>query len=93
MYEDITYDLTWRHKFDPRWSARAGFRIYAGDWQGPVNRDDWIFTPSTGLTWVPHPKVNADLAYSYDWVESQVPNTEAREFTRHLVALSLKYTF
>ena len=72
---------------------RAGFRAYAGDWQGPVNREDWIFTPSAGVTWKPHPKVSADLGYSYDWVESRIPNTSGREFTRHLVLLTLGYKF
>jgi len=93
MYEDITYDLTWRHRWHAHWSSSAGFRIYAGDWQGPVNRDDWIYTPSIGVSWTPLAKVSADLAYSYDWVDSQVPNTEGREFTRHLVSLNLKYEF
>jgi hypothetical protein len=94
MYEDLTLVITWRHTFDPEWSARAGFRAYAGDWQAPVDREDWIFTPSVGVTWKPHPKVNTDLAYSYDWVESRasVPRP-GREFTRHLVLLTLGYTF
>jgi len=93
MYEDVTYDATWRHQFDPRWSARAGFRIYLGDWQGPVNREDWIYTVSGGVAWAPLPKVTAELGYGYDWVDSKVPNTAGREFTRHLVALNVKYAF
>jgi hypothetical protein len=93
MYEDITYDVTWRRQFDPQWSARAGFRIYVGDWQAPVNREDWIYTVSAGLAWAPVAKVTAELGYAYDWVESRVPNTVGREFTRHLVALNVKYAF
>jgi hypothetical protein len=93
MYEDITYDVTWRRQFDPQWSARTGFRIYVGDWQGPVNREDWIYTVSAGLAWAPVAKVTAELGYGYDWVESRVPNTVGREFTRHVVALNVKYAF
>jgi hypothetical protein len=99
MYEDITYDLTWRHKFNSRWAASAGFRIYIGDWQAPVNREDWIYTPSVGLAYTHNQHLSAELAYSYDWVENQVPASasgaafaEGREFTRHLVYLSLKYS-
>lgn len=93
MYEDITYDLTWRHQVNRKWNTRAGFRIYLGDWQGPVNREDWIYTASAGIAWLPIPKLSTELSYAYDWVESKVPNTAGREFTRHLVALNLKYAF
>ena len=100
MYEDITYDLTWKHKFDAHWAGSAGFRLYAGDWQQPVNRDDWIYTPSLGLTYTHDSHLSAELAWSYDWVENQVSTkatgatyADGREFTRHLVSLSVKYAF
>jgi hypothetical protein len=98
MYEDITYDLTWKHKFSSHWAASAGFRIYIGDWQAPVSREDWIYTPSASVayTWK---KLAAELAYSYDWVENkagvapgQTAYADGREFTRHLVSLSVKYS-
>lgn len=92
VYEDITYSLGWKHKFDDHWSAGAGFQMYIGDWQAPVNREDWIYTPTASIayTWQ---KFNAELGWSYDWVESQVANTSSREFTRHLVSLAIRYSF
>jgi hypothetical protein len=98
VYEDITYDLTWKHKFDDHWAASAGFRLYIGDWQSPVHREDWIYTPSAGVSYTHDKHLSAELAYSYDWVKSQVPTSVAtystgREYTRHLVSLGLKYTF
>ncbi len=93
VYEDIVYDLSFRHKFSDPFTAGAGFRIYGGDWQAPVNRDDWIFTPSAILIYAYDKHFSGELAYSYDWVESKVANTIGREFTRHLVSLGLKYTF
>lgn len=93
VYEDITYSVTWKHKFDDQWSAHAGFQAYIGDWQAPAVREDWIYTPSVGVTYVHDKHLAADLGYSYDWVESKVANTAGREFTRHLVWLSAKYTF
>jgi hypothetical protein len=91
VYEDIVYDLSYRHKFSDRFTAGVGFRIYAGDWQGPVMRDDWIYTPGAMLIYTHDKHLSAELAYSYDWVESKVPHTEGREYTRHLVSLGVKY--
>lgn len=92
-YEDITYSVSWKHKFNDHWAANAGYQLYIGDWQAPVVREDWINTPSVGITYVHDKHLAADFGYSYDWVESQIPNTSGREFTRHLVWLSAKYTF
>lgn len=93
VYEDIVYDIAYRHKFSDRFTAGAGFRYYSGNWQAPVNREDWILTPSAMLTYTHNQHFSGELAYSYDWVENQVPNTSGRDFTRHLVSLGLKYTF
>ena len=100
VYEDITYSVTWKHKFDDHWAGSAGFQLYIGDWQAPVNREDWIYTPSASLSYTHDKHLSAELAYSYDWVENQVPTTavgaayaEGREYTRHIVSLGLKYAF
>ncbi len=92
-YADITYDVTWRHVFNSKLAATAGFRAYGGEWEPPVRRKDWIFTPSVALAYKYNPHWSADLAYSYDWVDSLVPNTAGREFTRNLLSLGIKYTF
>jgi hypothetical protein len=98
MYEDITYDAVWRHKFDAHWAAGVGFRIYIGDWQAPVSREDWIYTPSASVSYT-YKNLSAELAYSYDWVENkagvapgQTAYADGREFTRHLVSLAIKYS-
>ena len=98
VYEDITYSVTWRHKFNDRLTGSAAFQLYIGDWQAPVQREDWIYTPSVSLTYVYDKHITAELSYSYDWVENKVPTSiapyaEGREFTRHIVGLSLKYNF
>jgi hypothetical protein len=100
MYEDITYSLTWKHKLDDHFTIGAGFQFYEGDWQAPVNREDWIYTPSASLA-CNFKKFDAELAYSYDWVANQAPvaagsataYADGREYTRHLVSLALKYSF
>jgi hypothetical protein len=99
MYQDITYDITWKHRFNDHWAATAGFRLYIGDWQPPVNRDDWIYTPMVGLAYCHDKHLSAELSYSYDWVVNQTPTgapaatyAEGREFTRHLLFVALKYS-
>jgi len=98
MYEDTKTDLAWRHKFDDKFSAQFGFTLYVGDWEKPVTRDDWIYTPNTSLACAFTKNLGAELAYSYDWVDSKVsageePLTNSHQFTRHLVSLAVKYTF
>jgi len=98
MYQDIKTDLAWRHKFNDQFSAQIGFTLYIGDWQQPVNRDDWIYTPSAALDYNFNKHLSAEFACSYDWVDSKVPAsveplTESHEFTRQLVSLAVKYMF
>ena len=98
MYQDIKTDLSWRHKFNDQFSGQLGFTLYVGDWELPTHRDDWIYTPSTGLTYNYNKHLSTELSYSYDWVDSKVPAsveplTNSHEFTRHLVSLAVKYTF
>jgi hypothetical protein len=100
VYEDITYAVTWKHTFDSHWSANAGFQLYIGDWQKPVSREDWIYTPSAGVTYTHDKHLSVDFGYSYDWVENhagtstpQTQYADGREYTRHLVWLAAKYAF
>ena len=93
MYEDIVYEATYRHQFDSRFTAGAGFKAFGGEFRPPTQREDWIFTPSLSLSYTHNANLVADLAYSYDWVNSEISNTEGREYTRQLVWLGLKYTF
>ena len=96
VYQDITTTLTWTHRLNDHFSANAGMELYIGDWQAPALRDDWIYTPSAGLTYTYNQHLNAELTYSYDWAEnmqSGVATGEGREFTRNLVSLAVQCTF
>jgi hypothetical protein len=99
MYEDIKYDLTWRHKFTAKFTAGAGLTFYIGDWQAPVSREDWILTPSVMASYAFNAHLMGEIAWSYDSAESQVstspraPYSKGRDFTRNLVSLGLKCTF
>lgn len=93
VYADIVYEALFTHRFNPHWSAGLGGRAYGGDWLSPVARDDWIFTLSGKVAYVHDAHWSGEVGYSYDNAVSQVPNTPGREFTRHLVSFSAKYSF
>jgi hypothetical protein len=100
VYEDIKYDLTWRHKFCDQFTAGAGFTVYVGDWQTPVNRNDWIYTPSLMASYNFNKHLSAEANWSCDWAQSKVSTSaegaeyaDGREFTRNLVSLAVKYAF
>jgi len=98
MYKDIKSDLAWKHKFNDHFATTLGFTLYIGDWEKPVNRDDWIYTPNGALTYNYNKHLSAELAYSYDWVDSKVsssvePLTNSHEFTRNIISLAVKYAF
>src|ERR1035437_1827601 len=64
MYQDIKTDLSWRHKFNDQFSTQIGFTLYVGDWEKPVNRDDWIYTPNATADYAFNKHLSAELAYS-----------------------------
>ena len=91
VYEDITYDLVWKHKITTKLTGGVGFRAYAGDWEAPTTREDWIYTPSAVASYAFTKQITGELSYSCDHAESVVPNTRGRDFNRHLVSLGFKY--
>ena len=71
-------------------------QLYIGDWQAPTKRDDWIYTPTAGLTYAYNKHLSADLTCSRDWAVNQqsgIATGNGREFTRDLVSLAVKYVF
>jgi len=92
-YEDITYEVAWRHAFSERLSGTFGYRAYSGKWLPPVMREDWIYTPGASLTFKLGGHLTGDLAWSIDDARSSIPDRAGREFTRHLVSLAARYGF
>jgi hypothetical protein len=91
LYEDITYEVSWRHRSGDHVTVAAGFKAYGGDWPGPATREDWIFTPSLQVLYAVNRRIGLELAYGFDRAESRVPNTAGRNYRRHLVSLAFKY--
>jgi hypothetical protein len=93
MYEDITYDVIWRRQWSGKLTSTLGFKAYGGDWQGPGNREDWIYTSSVAVVYGWSDNVATELGYTHDIAKSEVLNTSAREYTRRLFSAGIKYTF
>lgn len=90
--QEFICDATWSHTFSAAWSGSLGFTSYLADY-APVARNDGIYTPTVGLTYQFNKHLSAEVRYSYDATVSEVPDTEGREYTRHLTRLGVKYVF
>ncbi len=93
IYEDVVYSANWKHQVTDELNAALGMKCYQGEWQAPVMRDDWIYTPSAGLVYTFNKHFIADISYSHDEAKSGIPGKSGREFARNLIALGTKYTF
>jgi hypothetical protein len=93
VYEDITYEVSWRRKVTSRLSAGAGFKAYGGDWPGPAVREDWILTPSLSLRYAWSRRCGLEFSYQFDSAESRVAATPGREFRRQVAAIASQFNF
>ena len=98
VYEDIRYEVTWRHQFSQAFSLTAGLTLYIGDWQAPVHREDWIYTPALTASYRFSQHWELECLYTHDTAINKVstrlaPYAEGREFNRNRVAVSVRYTF
>ena len=72
MYEDFRTELLWKHAWGEQLSCTLGFILYIGDWQAPVHRDDWVYTPNGSVAYNFTKHFRGELSYSYDWCDSFV---------------------
>lgn len=101
VYQDIKYDLSWRHQCSAKLTVGAGFTVYNCVWQDPALRNDWIYTPSLMAGYAFSPNLTAELSWSHDSaVNKQTPvagtstqYAEGREFQRNLTSIALKCLF
>lgn len=93
VYEDITYEISWRRKCSHALTLSAGCKLYGGDWPTPVNREDWILTPSAQLQYAVNRHGTFEVSYAFDEAKSRVPATAGREYRRHLGSVATKFNF
>ncbi len=92
-YTDTTYEGSWKHRFGDRFALSIGARAYNLHFLHPTMRNDWIYTACGSVSYAFAKSWSAEGAYSHDIAESWFPNTPAREYTRTVVSLGLKYVF
>jgi len=96
-YENILYDLVWKHTLSKEWSTSAGFNYQEGDsrdYAAPASyRNDMIYTVSGSVSYAFNAKTKVDLALSREWSDSAIGNKPGREYMHWLVSTGLKYTF
>lgn len=92
-YEDLTFDVGWRHGLTKRWTVGVGGRAYNTDFLAPVVRNDWVLSVHGLVQCNLTQALAAEGSYQFEEGSTEDPQASAREYTRHLVSLGLKYTF
>lgn len=93
VYEDVTYELGWRHTFSDKFSTSVAVRALQWDFEEPVIRNEWWYGVAVSVAYKFSKHLSAEASYAYDQVESRVPDTEGREASRHLASLGVKLTY
>lgn len=91
--QEFLCEATWNHRFTDAWSGSLGFTSYLADYAPNTVRHDAIYTPTVALTYLFNKHLSAELRYSYDGTNSEVTNTDGREYERHLTRLGVRYLF
>lgn len=90
-YEDLTYDLNWRHKFGDHLALGILGRAYNTEFLYPALRNDWVISSSATISWTFNKQLQAEASFTYEDGESTLPNTGARGYSREVVAIGIRY--
>jgi len=93
IYEDITYQASYKHQFTPKASATLLLRSYTGDWQNPSTRNDTIYTAGVSAAYKLSDNVSLEAGYNFELAESNIPDTDAREYQRNTMFVGARYAF
>lgn len=93
VYDDLTYDLSWRRRIDKQWEIGTGFRAYNTDFHKPVVRNDWIVSAQGFVNCSVSPRLSIEASYVFEQGLTADANAGGREYSRHLVAAGIKYIF
>lgn len=92
-YQDIVYRAGYVRKLTEALDLKADFKLYRGEWEATANRKDNIYTPSLGLVYKVNKYLTCDCLYSYEWSQSDVPNSGGREYNHHLASIGATVSF
>lgn len=93
LYTDSTYSIRYTHRFTDALSVSIDGRLIGCEFERPAKRHDWIYTTGISVAYKVADRFTLGAGYVYEWGESAVPGTPAREFERHIFSLSGSITF
>jgi hypothetical protein len=93
LFQNLTFTAAIKQRFSDRVNAAVSFDITDYDFDAEFTRWDRVYMPGAKLEYAFSKHFSAGLAYSYAWAVSLIPNTSNREYTRHLVGLSVSATY
>jgi hypothetical protein len=91
IYQDSTFEVGWKRSLPARFAVGLGFRAYNTDFRPSAKRNDWIYTVTGLVAYNVTKQINIELSYNFDDAETEIPDTEGREFRRNLVALGVRW--
>lgn len=91
-FEDLNFDLAWRHTFSRRTNAALVLHAYNTDFLRPAVRNDWLYTARLTGTCVLNEHWTLDGAVTLERGESRVANTAGREYDRQVFSVALRAT-
>jgi len=92
-YQDFTGELSWRHRFDDRWTMGAGGRAYNTEFRRPIKRNDWVLSANALINCAITRHASAEISYTFEDGLTLNEGMSSREYTRHLIALGFSYSF
>jgi len=92
VYEDKSYDFSYRRKITPDLTGTAGYRYNGGEYFAPSSRDDNLYTFYGGLAYKIDENWSTTLDYSFGRGISDDSVARARESDRHFVVCGVKWS-
>ena len=87
VYVDLLYDLSWKHRFSPEWSAGTGLNQHlanTGRYSLTSPRDEAITGASCAITFAMDSRTKLDFGVAQDWSNTAVPDTPSRVYHRRI---------
>jgi len=95
---DSLYELSYKRKLVNPLTFDLTGRIQSSDYNcgdaSTSKRDDYVYSVSTGLTWVVNPHFNMNLTYTLDLGRNQQDNVDAgdyREYDHQMISFGLQF--
>jgi hypothetical protein len=93
VYQDNILTLTYTRKLTDKLTGTASFRAWNCDVQAPGVRYDWMYTSTLSIEYALRRNITLGAQAVYEFSDSNIPNTPAREFDRVFVGVFARVAF